>query len=555
VIWTVACSVLLLVASAPPSGAPPHAPESYPSEEALRRYGQARLLEERGAADDALAEYSRHVVTDPRSVSGLLRLSELAARAGRISTSLDFARRALAVDSSSARGWWLQGSAEFNLGLADQALGSLQRAVARDSGEADFLRTLARVAERLDRFDLVAKAYRRAVELEWDDGESWFQLAAAEARMGRFADARHALNEALEHNPIRPGVFFLQGWVAEGLGRRDEAIGHYREHLALHEDDQVTRRRLIHLHAQRGEWPEALVEARQLAARAPGDAESLEELAELAFRAGRPDEGERTLEKLEALQPDELPALARRIELLARNERHEQAVARAKAWEREHPGDYHGPLLAARALAIGGDAEGGAREARRALGLAPDSLAPRLLLGRIYQNARRWTDAAAVWEEATGRWPDLVPLYLDLATCRLELKDSAGAEKAVRDILSRVPNHPSALNFLGYLLADENRGLAEAESLVRRAVEMDPDNGAFVDSMGWVHFRLGRLAEARRELERAVDLTGGDAIVREHLGDVYLALELRDLAREQYRKSLEGDPANIRVRSKLDALR
>lgn len=554
-IWTVACSVLLLVASAPPPGAPPHAPESYPSEEALRRYGQARLLEERGATDDALAEYSRQVVADPRSVAGLLRLSELAARIGRVNASHDFARRALALDSTSARGWWLKGSAEFNLGQAETALASLERAVAGDSGTADYLRSLARVAERLDRFDIVARAYRRTVELEWDDGESWFQLAAAEARMGRFSSARHALNEALEYNPIRPGVFFLQGWVAEGLGRRDEAIGFYREHLAVHGDDAVTRRRLVHLFAQAERWPEALAEAQRVASQRPADAEALEELAELAFRAGAPDQAQRALARLESLEPDDTPALARRIELLARNGRKDEAARRARDWVRAHPGNYLGPLLEGRALAIGGDVEGAIAATRSAMSLAPDSLAPRLLLGRIYQNEKRWSEAAGVWEEAIPRWPDLVPLRLDLATCRLEQGDSGGAERAVRDLLARTPGHPTALNFLGYMLADENRLLEEAEGLIRRAVEADPDNGAFVDSMGWVYYRLGRLPEARRELERAVELTDGDAIVREHLGDVYRDLRMTDMAREQYRMALESDPGNPRLRSKLDGLR
>lgn len=555
VIRTVACSVLLLVASAPAPGATPRAPQSYPSEDALRRYAQARLLEERGATDEALGEYSRQVLADPRSVSGLVRLSELAARVGRASTSLDFARRALAVDSTSARAWWLLGSAEFNLGRAPEALASLERAVARDSTQADYVRTYARVAEQLDRFDLSAPAYRRAVELDWDDGESWFQLAAAEARRGRFEEARHALNEALAHNPIRPGVFFLQGWVAEGLGRGDEAIGHYREHLDLHEDDLVTRRRLVHLLARARRWDEALAEARSVVARAPDDADALEEAAELAFRAGRPEEAARLIARLEALAPADLPALARRVELLARNGRHEEGARQARAWAAQHPRDYRGPLLAGRALAIGGDVAGALDEALRARALAPDSLAPRLLHGRVLQNAKRWAEAAAVWEETSARWPDLVPVRLDLAACRVELKDSAGAEEAVRDVLSRAPDHPTALNFLGYLLADENRNLDEAEDLIRRAVERDPDNGAFVDSMGWLHYRRGRLADARRELERAVELTNGDPIVREHLGDVYRDLGLRDLAREQYRRALEADSTAAGARRKLDALR
>ena len=90
---------------------------------------------------------------------------------------------------------------------------------------------------------------------------------------------------------------------------------------------------------------------------------------------------------------------------------------------------------------------------------------------------------------------------LDLAYCREQAGDLSGAEQAARDVLHVEPEDPRALNFLGYLLADHNLKLDEAETLIRKAIEQEPDNGAYVDSMGWVHFRLGRFDEARKELE------------------------------------------------------
>src|SRR5262249_35588660 len=110
-------------------------------------------------------------------------------------------------------------------------------------------------------------------------------------------------------------------------------------------------------------------------------------------------------------------------------------------------------------------------------------------------------------------------------------------------------------NFLGYLLADHNLKLDEAETLVRKAIEQEPDNGAYVDSMGWVYFRLGRLEDARRELERAVVLTGGDPVVCEHLGDGYKQLRLIDSARERERKGRAADRSNPGAGSRLDGLR
>jgi tetratricopeptide (TPR) repeat protein len=91
--------------------------------------------------------------------------------------------------------------------------------------------------------------------------------------------------------------------------------------------------------------------------------------------------------------------------------------------------------------------------------------------------------------------------------------------------------------------------------MIARALTRDPENGAYVDSLGWAYYRQGRLAEARVQLERAARLTHGDAVVLEHLGDVYNGLRLNDLAKEQYRLSLAADPDNIRVQAKLEALR
>jgi Tfp pilus assembly protein PilF len=106
------------------------------------------------------------------------------------------------------------------------------------------------------------------------------------------------------------------------------------------------------------------------------------------------------------------------------------------------------------------------------------------------------------------------------------------------------------------VLADHNRELLAARRYIERALEADPENGAFVDSFGWVLYRLGKLEQAREQLERAVRLTNGDPIVHEHLGDVYRDLRLAEQAREQYRLSqaTEGEHKK-RVGEKLKALR
>ena len=83
------------------------------------------------------------------------------------------------------------------------------------------------------------------------------------------------------------------------------------------------------------------------------------------------------------------------------------------------------------------------------------------------------------------------------------------------------PNNSMTLNYLGYMLADRNVHLEEALNLIKRAVELDPQNGAYLDSLGWVYFRLGHYDQAEEYLRRAADKTPNDATIQDHLGELY----------------------------------
>jgi tetratricopeptide (TPR) repeat protein len=187
--------------------------------------------------------------------------------------------------------------------------------------------------------------------------------------------------------------------------------------------------------------------------------------------------------------------------------------------------------------------------------MAPDSTEPRRLLARTLQDASRYAEAEKEWLRLRERFPAEPGYALDLGGCRERAGNIDGAIAAGREALKLAPDWAPALNFLGYVLADHGRDLPEARLLIERAIEKDPWNGAFVDSHGWVLYRLGHLDEARTRLELAVRLTDGDPVVREHLGDVYRDLRMTAQAREQYRLGEEAKGENEkRVAEKLKAL-
>jgi len=107
-----------------------------------------------------------------------------------------------------------------------------------------------------------------------------------------------------------------------------------------------------------------------------------------------------------------------------------------------------------------------------------------------------------------------------------------------------------ALNYVGYTYAERNDSLEYALQLVNRALDIDKDNGYYIDSRGWIFYMMARYEDALHELKRASEIVE-DAVIYEHLGDVYRQLNDGIKAREAYEKALELDPSNDALMEKL----
>ena len=142
-------------------------------------------------------------------------------------------------------------------------------------------------------------------------------------------------------------------------------------------------------------------------------------------------------------------------------------------------------------------------------------------------------------------------------------KRYADAEVQFRKVLAGDPEHASALNYLGYMLADQDMKLDDALGYIKRAVDLDPANGAYLDSLGWAYFRLGKFDLAEENLVKASQKINTDPTVHDHLGDLYQKTGRLKLAAANWERALsewnrtiaaEVDPADVaRVQKKLDS--
>ncbi len=167
-------------------------------------------------------------------------------------------------------------------------------------------------------------------------------------------------------------------------------------------------------------------------------------------------------------------------------------------------------------------------------------------LGNLYRNNEEFADAAQAYDKAVAliatperdNWT--VYYYRGIAFERTKQWDKA--EPDFRKALQLEPDQPMVLNYLGYSMIDKKLNLTEAIAMVRKAVELKPNDGYIVDSLGWAHFRLGEYDEAVKQLERAVELKPADPIIADHLGDAYWRVGRQLEARFQWQHAKDNKP-------------
>lgn len=134
-----------------------------------------------------------------------------------------------------------------------------------------------------------------------------------------------------------------------------------------------------------------------------------------------------------------------------------------------------------------------------------------------------------------------------LSAIYVKLGDTVKGEKILEEFLAENPEDPGVNNDLGYLYADQGKNLEKAKTMIEKAVKAEPDNAAYLDSMGWVLFKLGEIEKATEWLEKASNAeNGSDPTIWEHLGDCQHRLKKLDEARKSWEKALEltKDDAN-----------
>jgi len=226
--------------------------------------------------------------------------------------------------------------------------------------------------------------------------------------------------------------------------------------------------------------------------------------------------------------------------------RHEEAIALFRAVPADSPFKVNADVQ----LGLNLDAAGNFTEARKTLEAVvaknPRDVRAMMALGDILRSNEKYTEAADVYTKAidiigtptSANWM----LYYFRGTAYERTKQWAKSEADLQEALKLRPDQPHVLNYLGYSWVDQGIHLDEGMDMIRKAVTLRPDDGFFIDSLGWAYYRVGKYEDSVRELERAVELKPNESVINDHLGDAYWKVGRRLEARFKWNHARDLKP-------------
>ena len=442
-------------------------------------------------------------------------------KSAQLPEALDAYQQALARDHSSPFLYVRLGATQVKLGRPEQALKSFQRALELEPSQPDALRWLAMLYASQGNTDEAIRAYRRLAVQQPTDRFVLSTLADLYVLQGQLGDATTVYEQLIREFGSSYQLHFNLGILNGRLGRMSLAIQELSRALELAPESSEARVALGLMYEMNHQMDRAIALYEDAMRLDPLNPRLYHHAARAYSAEGKEAEAIHSYQAVLDLAPADLDAIIGLVRIWMAKKQFQTAQ------------EFLGSKL-------------------QGLGNAPELY---LVLGLVYQEAKAPQEAIRAFQRAidgSESFPQ-AHFYLGAQLERLHREEEAKAE--LHRCLELDPNYADALNYLGYMNAEQGISLHEAKSLIERALAIDPDNGAYVDSLGWVYYQLGELEEAVRQLERAVTLVDTDATIFDHLGDAYVKQGQIEKAEQAWQHALQLDQSLGEVKRKLDTLR
>jgi tetratricopeptide (TPR) repeat protein len=520
--------------------------------------GQLYALNHDSAKAEAQFKAAQKIDADSEEV--VLRMAALYGEEGDAQRAADTLSAVPVADRTARIEFALAASLDL-LKKPKEAAAAYRRSLDIDPDNPDAQRGLSNALLADDQLDEALKVLNTLIAADPTDAQSEIRISEIQRRQGHYDEALATLEKAKLQVQDSQELSYNEALTYDALGKYDQAIGVLTGILdsSSHPDGKYSEQekqnraifldRLGSIDREENKTAEAVAAYKQIADFG-GDCDAAASSDDPAH-----------------------PCYAQRGydgEIDAYRDAHQWKDATAAAAEaaKALPKDHLMQLTYAGQLADMGQVEEGLAMAKAQLTGGADDRDVEEALAQIYIRLKRFNEASEQLDRASAlaTKPDekLYALFL-----RGEFYDRqklyAQAEAQFRKALLLDPKNAAVLNYLGYMLADQGQKLPEALKMILQAVDLEPQMGAYLDSLGWVYFKLGQYSEAEENLHKANERMNTDPTVHDHLGEVYEKTGRLKLAVAQWERSMteyahslpaDADPEDVqKVQHKLENAR
>jgi tetratricopeptide (TPR) repeat protein len=493
----------------------------------------------------AESEFKTAVKLQPDSEEAVTTLAYLynelgdTARATQVLSSVPNAERSAKL--YSALGYTYEQQKQYK-----NAVEAYRHAIELDRDNLDAIRGLAQNLLNDGQTDAALEQYKVIADANPEDAQTYVRIAEIYRKQGKFDLALDSLKKAGSMVQDSVEVPYNIASIYQAQGRYDEAIPIMRDLLKKSEKSDGKY--------SNGEKSNRAVFLERLGTiyRDQGNNQAANEVFRQIIALGGDENIERGYQQI--------------IDTWREAKEWQKATDAAKEAVQKLPGSRDLKLVLASQQADMGEADKALKEVRAMLKGDPDDRQVYIALAQMNTRLRRFSDAEQALDKAeqlSTKSEDKEYVWFLRGSTFERAKRYAEAEEQFKKVVASDSEHASALNYLGYMLADQNMKLEEALGYIKRAVDLDPANGAYLDSLGWAYFRLGKYELAEDNLLKASQKINTDPTVHDHLGDLYQKTGRLKLAATNWERALnewnrtiaaEVDPADqARVQKKLDS--
>jgi tetratricopeptide (TPR) repeat protein len=521
--------------------------------EALAHFVEGIDLEENGEMEKALEAYRQVLNVDPGQIELAVRVAALLIRDDDYPSAIDVLKDAVKVHPKAPEPYLeLAFIYAKYLKKVDKAMEFTNKAIALDPLKIDSYQRLFEIHLTAGDEKRAVETLDRAAKMPSDDPIFW-------ARLGRL------YGSVILKPDAKP--------VPEEIARLNDV---FKKAAAKGQNDAAVLKEVGDYFASTQQIKEALPFYLRVLELQPDDANVREKLATGFVLTNQRARAVETLETIiqehpEKYQPYELLAQLHDDEaraLLRANQTDPANAEFKKAAQNYEQSLLINPNHAATYLRLAELLLAPLKQSERAVSILaegrrryPDAPEFAYYLAIALRESKKAKEAVVMFEEALNEAQNA---QSDFLKPRFYVEYGAAAEQASlydkaaelfhKAIAMDPANAAEPYNYLGYMWAEQDSHLDEAEDAIKRALQLDPDNGAYLDSMAWVQYRQGKYDQALENLKRAIEnLPREDAVVFEHLGDVYAKLNRVSQALESWQKAKTLDPSNKNLAAKIDA--